>query len=276
MSGHEYSPARNDRDTSGLDIDTTDFDDSELPYESFLVSRGQSFTQKKEDLEFETPSMSNFLSELHATAKTETLELHKHNSNDIYLVETIREVPEDSSQDLNNKISKNSLESTTNQPRSNPTAHTSRSKSAFKEDLETQCLTSPKKSYFISSEQSLPVEKNQTSAQICSDKRPIVFTIVGDSLEVQICKHYHVGYGEGIYVSGNIPELGNWDLDQSLKLIWNEGDLWTASFSMAKGSFATGSINYRFGIMNYDNPNAIEFVVGGIGETDLSKVISGD
>lgn len=70
MSGHEYSPARNDRDTYELDIDTTDFEDSELPYESFLVSQGQSLAQKKEDLDLESPCMSNLLGELNAMPKT--------------------------------------------------------------------------------------------------------------------------------------------------------------------------------------------------------------
>jgi hypothetical protein len=58
--------------------------------------------------------------------------------------------------------------------------------------------------------------------------------------------------------------------------MWNDGDLWTANFSMAQGNFAPGSINYRFGIMNYDNPKALEFMAGGTGETDLSKIIAGD
>lgn len=45
---------------------------------------------------------------------------------------------------------------------------------------------------------------------------------------------------------------------------------------MAQGNFAPGSINYRFVIMNYDNPKAIEFVAGGTEETDLSKIIASD
>ena len=30
--------------------------------------------------------------------------------------------------------------------------------------------------------------------------------------------HYKTNFGENLFVTGNIPELGNWDLHKSLKL----------------------------------------------------------
>ena len=35
-----------------------------------------------------------------------------------------------------------------------------------------------------------------------------------------------VQFGRGVYVSGNIPELGSWDVEKSVKLYWREGDNW--------------------------------------------------
>jgi len=32
--------------------------------------------------------------------------------------------------------------------------------------------------------------------------------------------HYKTAFGENLFVSGNIPELGSWDVTKSIKLSW--------------------------------------------------------
>jgi hypothetical protein len=35
-----------------------------------------------------------------------------------------------------------------------------------------------------------------------------------------------VKFGKGIFISGNSPELGNWDPSKAVKLFWSEGHNW--------------------------------------------------
>jgi hypothetical protein len=37
--------------------------------------------------------------------------------------------------------------------------------------------------------------------------------------------NYHTQMGEAVYVTGNLPELGEWDVRRSLRLSWNEVSL---------------------------------------------------
>merc|ERR1712119_113437 len=49
---------------------------------------------------------------------------------------------------------------------------------------------------------------------------------------LNIRKHYHVNFGTGLYVHGNIEELGNNDRSKAVKLEWTEGDIWTGSIEL--------------------------------------------
>lgn len=39
--------------------------------------------------------------------------------------------------------------------------------------------------------------------------------------------NYVAKYGESVYVLGNIPDLGRWNLSNGVRLNWNSGDDWT-------------------------------------------------
>ncbi|EEA08201.1 starch binding domain-containing protein [Cryptosporidium muris RN66] len=41
------------------------------------------------------------------------------------------------------------------------------------------------------------------------------------------CIKYETSFGQDLTVVGNIPELGNWDIKQGVKMIWSPGNLWT-------------------------------------------------
>lgn len=34
--------------------------------------------------------------------------------------------------------------------------------------------------------------------------------------------HYKCEFGDSVYVLGNVPELGNWEISKGLKLKWHE------------------------------------------------------
>ena len=55
---------------------------------------------------------------------------------------------------------------------------------------------------------------------------------------------YVTSPGQDIYVSGNVPELGNWDLSKAVKLRWIDSDTWSgpAFFLASKGT----TVQYKF------------------------------
>jgi len=67
-------------------------------------------------------------------------------------------------------------------------------------------------------------EKPSVLMQIDS-KKPNVQTL-------HINKNYKVPSGAGLFVMGNIKELGNNDTSKAVKLQWNEGDNWTADIEV--------------------------------------------
>lgn len=40
------------------------------------------------------------------------------------------------------------------------------------------------------------------------------------SQKIHFVMHKHVDFGKAIYVVGNIPQLGNWSIERSLRLSW--------------------------------------------------------
>jgi len=76
---------------------------------------------------------------------------------------------------------------------------------------------------------------------------------------LNIRKHYHVNFGTGLYVHGNIEELGNNDRSKAVKLEWTEGDIWTGSIelnSVPVDKLSSGyQIEYNFCENTYDYPD---------------------
>jgi hypothetical protein len=44
-----------------------------------------------------------------------------------------------------------------------------------------------------------------------------------------------VKYGESLSVVGNLPVLGDWDVDKALQLRWHEKDVWSAELAVPVG-----------------------------------------
>lgn len=51
-----------------------------------------------------------------------------------------------------------------------------------------------------------------------------------------------VGFGNGVCVVGNHPDLGNWDVTKSIKLRWTPGNNWTGSIGIQAGT----ALQYKF------------------------------
>ena len=60
-----------------------------------------------------------------------------------------------------------------------------------------------------------------------------------------------VKYGEGVYISGNVPELGNWNPEKALKLFWRPGDNWTQRIKIECSEFPI-KLEYKVLIMPFD------------------------
>src|SRR3990167_7943706 len=50
--------------------------------------------------------------------------------------------------------------------------------------------------------------------------------------EVTFCVKKPVQFGRGVYVVGNLPELGDWSPRFSVKLFWSENDNWRQSITL--------------------------------------------
>jgi len=76
---------------------------------------------------------------------------------------------------------------------------------------------------------------------------------------LNIRKHYSVNFGTGLYVHGNIEELGNDDRSKAVKLEWTEGDFWIGSIelnSVSEEKLLNGyQIEYSFCENTYNNPD---------------------
>ncbi|HEX5719946.1 MAG TPA: CBM20 domain-containing protein [Thermoanaerobaculia bacterium] len=56
--------------------------------------------------------------------------------------------------------------------------------------------------------------------------------------------NYVTSPGQDLYVVGNVPELGNWDVTKAVKLNWMDSDTWSGPvfFTASKGS----AIQYKY------------------------------
>lgn len=62
-------------------------------------------------------------------------------------------------------------------------------------------------------------------------KEPVTFSYTGD-----------VGFGNSVFVVGNHPDLGNWDVTQAIKLRYTAGNVWTGQVAIQAGT----QLQYRF------------------------------
>lgn len=67
-----------------------------------------------------------------------------------------------------------------------------------------------------------------------------------------------VQFGKGVFVTGNAPELGNWDPSKSLKLFWSEGHNWKQNIVLQALSLPM-KLEYKVIVMDHDcmNPSSV-------------------
>jgi hypothetical protein len=56
------------------------------------------------------------------------------------------------------------------------------------------------------------------------------------TVPVSFSVEYMVGFGEGMYVVGNLEQLGSWNVESSLQLEWTEGHVWRGRVEVPVGS----------------------------------------
>jgi hypothetical protein len=62
-------------------------------------------------------------------------------------------------------------------------------------------------------------------------KEPLVFSFTGD-----------VGFGNSVFVVGNHPDVGDWDVTRAVKLRYTAGNIWTGQIAVQSGT----QLQYRF------------------------------
>lgn len=69
-----------------------------------------------------------------------------------------------------------------------------------------------------------------TDAEACEESQVTQGTAGGDDdyYYLTLSIHYETHFGEYLCVTGDIPELGNWN-NFKCRLQWNEGHIWTTS-----------------------------------------------
>jgi 4-alpha-glucanotransferase len=65
-------------------------------------------------------------------------------------------------------------------------------------------------------------------------------------MRIDLYLRYHTHFGESIAVFGNIPELGNDDMDNALPLQYLNEDLWHGSFEIDASAYKSFSYRYLF------------------------------
>ena len=73
------------------------------------------------------------------------------------------------------------------------------------------------------------------------------------SQKIHFVMHKHVDFGKAIYVVGNIPQLGNWSIERSLRLSWFKDDYWTGFVTFPPLELEL-PIQYKYVIANWDQP----------------------
>lgn len=69
-----------------------------------------------------------------------------------------------------------------------------------------------------------------------------------------------VAFGRGLYLVGNLPELGNWNPDFAVKLFWMEGDHWSQTVTVKLPNNKPTTVQYKFIETDYSRMNKAELV----------------
>jgi len=68
-----------------------------------------------------------------------------------------------------------------------------------------------------------------------------------DNVNIKFTVHYNTQPGEYICVSGSIPELGRWNLNQGQKMAFSEGGLWTFETTLRRTQIP---FHYKYVLIN--------------------------
>jgi hypothetical protein len=71
------------------------------------------------------------------------------------------------------------------------------------------------------------------------------------SLTINFTLKKKVSFGEGVYIVGNIPELGNWNPLLAAKLFWTEGDNWKQTLTFDIPTLQETTIEYKYIIAGF-------------------------
>lgn len=55
---------------------------------------------------------------------------------------------------------------------------------------------------------------------------------------------HHVPFGEGLFIIGSVPELGSWEPENAIPLLWEPGDVWTVSVSVKRSEIPKFEYKY--------------------------------
>jgi alpha-amylase len=55
------------------------------------------------------------------------------------------------------------------------------------------------------------------------------------ALLLQFNVRYKTDFGQEVFLVGNVPELGNWEVTKGVRLTWTDGHLWQGAINIATG-----------------------------------------
>ncbi|KAI8466497.1 MAG: hypothetical protein J3K34DRAFT_524496 [Monoraphidium minutum] len=70
---------------------------------------------------------------------------------------------------------------------------------------------------------------------------------------------FSVGYGQSVRVIGGNPALGAWDVSKAPRMVWSNGDLWSAELELDAGTV----YEYKYVLIDYDGRTACWWQGGG-------------
>lgn len=118
-----------------------------------------------------------------------------------------------------------------------------------------------------------------------NERKPISSHIKSTTtFKITFLSQRKVEFGRGLYVVGNLPELGQWDPRQSIKLFWTEGDHWTQTVSFKLPTHKSTTIEYKVIATNYSRVDLADLeweqgpnrVIEVAGAGSSSSFIEGD
>ena len=90
-------------------------------------------------------------------------------------------------------------------------------------------------------------------------------------VSIEVFKYKKLKFGQGLYIVGNIPEIGNWDPMNSVRLNWTEGNNWSAIINIP----APSDFEYKYIVSWHDLPHK-DFIIWESGPNSKMSVLSRD